>query len=77
MDMCVCRSHDAQRVTLCEIEVAIDVPLRVDDDGLTCSRAANQVRKLGKFRIGHLPNEHDSLRAVRAARHRVLTTSVS
>jgi hypothetical protein len=50
---------DSQLVTGCEIEVAVDVTLGIDDDRLTASRAPNQIGKLRKLYVGDLPHEHD------------------
>ena len=56
-------SDDAQPVPGGKVEVAVNIPLRIDDDGVSGSRTANQIGELGELWVGNLSNKHDFLRA--------------
>ncbi len=51
--------RDAKSLRLCERDVAIDVPLRVDHDGVVRFLTADEVGVLREPFVEHLTEEHD------------------
>ena len=58
MDVRLRDSHDPQAVTRSELDVPVDVALRVEHDGLAGTLAADEVGVLGELRVLDLSEEH-------------------